>query len=98
MDRQAEQGAFAKACAYLNYKKGAKWTAHAAAVGTGIVYVALLLVLWLFTDLLVYRGRLPTYNSLTPLQQHRFHQEWNNLSEEDRQERLQKIDVPSERI
>jgi biotin carboxyl carrier protein len=36
MDRQAEQAAFAKACAYLNYKKGAKWTAHAAAAGTGV--------------------------------------------------------------
>src|SRR5579875_1923344 len=69
MDRQADQAAFAKACAYLNYKKGAKWTAHAAAAGTGVVYVALLVVLWLFTDLLVYRGQLPTFHTLTPLQQ-----------------------------
>ncbi len=91
MDRQAEQGAFAKACAYLNYKQGAKWTAHAAAAGTGIVYVALLVVLWLFTDLLVYRGRLPTYHSLTPLQQNSFISEWNALSAEERNDRLQSI-------
>ena len=66
MDREAERTAFAKACAYLNYNRAAKWTAHAAAAGTGLVYVALLIVLWLFTDLMVYRGRLPTYHSLDP--------------------------------
>ncbi len=92
MDRQAEPTAFAKACAYLNYKKGAKWTAHAAAAGTGVVYVALLVVLWLFTDLLVYRGRLPTYHSLTPVQQTRFHREWwNELDVQERKQRLQII-------
>ena len=91
MDRQAEPSAFAKACAYLNYKQGAKWTAHLAAAGTGLVYVALLAILWLFTDLLVYRGQLPTYHSLTPLQQTRFYQEWNNLSPQQRQERLQEL-------
>ncbi len=91
MDRQAEPSAFAKACAYLNYKQGAKWTAHVAAAGTGLVYVALLSVLWLFTDLLVYRGQLPTFHSLTPLQQTRFYHEWNNLSPQERQERLQEL-------
>ncbi len=91
MDRQAEPTAFAKACAYLNYKQGAKWTAHVAAAGTGLVYVALLSVLWLFTDLLVYRGQLPTFHSLTPLQQTRFYHEWNNLSPQERQERLQEL-------
>jgi len=46
MDREAERDAFAKAVAYLNYKSAAKWTALAAAAGTGVVYVALLVVLW----------------------------------------------------
>jgi ATP-binding cassette subfamily B protein len=91
MDRQAEQAAFAKACAYLNYKKGAKWTAHAAAAGAGVVYVALLVILWLFTDLLVYRGQLPTHHSLTPLQQTRFYAEWNALDVGERQKRLQDL-------
>jgi len=96
MDRQAEQTAFTKACAYLNYKQVAKWTAHAAAAGTAIVYVALLVVLWLFTDLLVYRGRLPTSHSLTPLQQTRFYNEWNNLDPTERLDRLQKAGITEE--
>lgn len=91
MDRQAEPTAFAKACAYLNYNQGAKWTALAAAAGTGIVYVALLIVLWLFTDLLVYRGRLPTFHSLTPVQEARFYREWNALDMEGRRARLETI-------
>jgi ATP-binding cassette, subfamily B, bacterial len=91
MDRQAEPSAFAKACAYLNYKQGAKWTAHAAAAGTGVVYVALLVVLWLFTDLLVYRGQLPAYHSLTPLQRSRFYREWNQLPVEERHKRLEAL-------
>jgi ABC-type multidrug transport system fused ATPase/permease subunit len=94
MDRQAEQAAFAKACAYLNYKQAAKWTAHVAAAGTGIIYVALLVVLWLFTDLMVYRGLLPTYHSLTPLQRVNFINEWNALDGEQRQRRLEKIKGP----
>ncbi|MGH7227211.1 MAG: hypothetical protein ACRELF_28680, partial [Gemmataceae bacterium] len=96
MDRQAEQAAFAKACAYLNYKQVAKWTAHAAAAGTGIVYVALLVVLWLFTDLLVYRGRLPTSHSSTPLQQNRFYNEWNNLDATERFNRLHQAGITEE--
>ncbi len=96
MDREAERAAFAKACAYLNYKQGAKWTALAAAAGTGVVYVALLVVLWLFTDLMVYRGRLPTYHSLTPLQQTLFFHEWNGLDEDERRQRLQDVGASEE--
>jgi ATP-binding cassette subfamily B protein len=91
MDRQADQAAFTKACAYLNYQQGAKWTAHLAAAGTGVVYVALLVVLLLFTDLLVYRGQLPTFHSLTPLQLNRFYREWNQLPVDERQQRLRAL-------
>lgn len=98
MDRQAEQGAFAKACGYLNYRQGAKWAAHAAAAGTGIIYVALLVVLWLFTDLMVYRGRLPTEHSLTPVQQTNFRNEWDSVDANERERRLQAYGLPKDRI
>jgi ATP-binding cassette subfamily B protein len=98
MDRQAEQAAFAKACAYLNYRKYAKWTALTAAAGTGVVYVALLVVLWLFADLMVYRGRLPTSLSLTPLQQNQFFDEWNALDSVEKSNRLEAVGLSGERL
>ncbi|HEY1860628.1 MAG TPA: ABC transporter transmembrane domain-containing protein, partial [Gemmataceae bacterium] len=65
MERETERSAFAKAFAYLNYDSAAKWACYLAAIGTGALYVALLLVLWLCVDLMVYRGRIPHYADLT---------------------------------
>jgi ATP-binding cassette subfamily B protein len=84
VEREAERAAFAKACAYLNYHAAAKWSAYAAAVGLGLVYVALLGVLWLFTDLMVFRGRLPGYYGLTPPQQEHVRAEWDALTPDER--------------
>jgi ATP-binding cassette subfamily B protein len=91
VERQAERDAFAKACAYLNYSPVAKWTAHVAGVGTGLVYVALLAVLWLFADLVVSRGRLPHYDDLTAAQQEDFRNRWTGLTREERVERLRGV-------
>ena len=79
MERDDERTAFAKACAYLNYSRAAQWTAHAAGVGSCLMYVALLAVLWLFADLMVSRGRLPTYHDVPPAAQVRFLNEWKDL-------------------
>jgi ATP-binding cassette, subfamily B, bacterial len=65
VESETERSAFAKAFAYLNYDSIAKWAAYLAAIGTGVLYVALLMVLWLFADLMVYRGRVPHYADLT---------------------------------
>jgi ATP-binding cassette subfamily B protein len=105
----ASDSAFKKACAYLNFNATAKWVAYVAAAGTGVVYLLLLMVLWLFSDLMVSRGRIPDYQELTPLQQEVFAREWGDLSSREREERLEdagfdsgtalalaSIDVPSE--
>jgi ATP-binding cassette subfamily B protein len=76
VDRENERAAFAKAFAYLNYHPTAKWSAFAAAVGTGILYVALLGVLWLFADLIVHQGRIPAYGDLSIRQKDRLSQAW----------------------
>src|SRR5438132_4183098 len=60
---------FARARRFLNYHPVPKWLAVTCAVGTGIFYVALLVVLALFADLMVARGEIPC---------------WANLSERDR--------------
>src|SRR5258707_12868647 len=59
VEREADRQAFARARTYLNYHAVAKWSALLAAVGTGVLSVALLIVLWLFAELIVHHGRIP---------------------------------------
>lgn len=56
-----EREAFARARKFLNYSPVAKWVALAAAVGTGILYVALLAVLALYADLMISRGEILSF-------------------------------------
>jgi ATP-binding cassette subfamily B protein len=64
--------AFARARRFLNYFAAAKWAAHAAAIGTGILYIALLVLLGLFADLMVNRGRIPAFHQLPTTAQAQF--------------------------
>jgi ATP-binding cassette subfamily B protein len=66
------RAAFARARRFLNYFATAKWAAHGAAAATGILYVALLVVLGLFADLMVNRGRIPAFHQLPSAEQHWF--------------------------
>jgi ATP-binding cassette subfamily B protein len=91
VDNEAEPHAFAKACTYLNFSALAKWSAHLAGAASAVVYVLLLVVLLLFTDLMVTRGRIPNYHSLSPQKQQRFKDKWQNLEEAKRKERLEKV-------
>lgn len=87
-----ERKAFARACRFLNFNPLAKWSALAAAVGSGILYVALLMVLGLFVDLAVNRGRIPGYGDLASFQREKFEETWNEtLSREDRKQLLENI-------
>jgi ATP-binding cassette subfamily B protein len=84
VEREAERKAFARAWRYLNYHATAKWSALLAGVGVGLLYVALLVVLLLFADLMVDRGRIPSYRSLPRAEQEKFHQHWHNLTDAER--------------
>jgi ATP-binding cassette subfamily B protein len=83
-----EREAFIRAWRFLNYQPVAKWTAMTAAVVTGILYVAMLVVLCLFTDLLVNRGLIPTFQAMSPVERDDFQHDWdqrlNDASSEDR--------------
>src|SRR5262249_20284355 len=70
-----------------------KWAAYVAAVGTGIVYVALLAMLWLYVDLMVYRGQLPTFHELSHREQDRFIEEIAGLEPDQRAERMEKAGI-----
>ena len=59
-----ERQAFARARRYLRYSPLALWLAHASALASGILYVALLILLGLFADLVISRGQIPSFRDL----------------------------------
>src|SRR5713226_4182595 len=64
--------AFLRARKFLNYNPVAKWLALVGAVGTGVFFVLLLLVLALFADLMVERGEIPCFANLPVREQNSF--------------------------
>jgi ATP-binding cassette subfamily B protein len=75
---------FSKACSYLNFNPSAKWAAYVAAAAQGLVLLALLTVLWLFADLMVWRGRVPSARELSEVQRAGLETRWQKASPEDR--------------
>src|SRR5205085_6336206 len=75
------------------YSPVAKWLALVSAVGTGILYVALLVVLGLFIDLIVSRGEIPPFRNLSPNDQEALFQNWDSLSMEERKAHLQAMNA-----
>lgn len=84
-DPRQTETPFTKACSYLNFNPRAKWAALVAGACNGLVLVALLTVLWLFADLMVWRGRVPTARELSPFQTARLEALWAGYSAEKRQ-------------
>ena len=69
-----------------------------AAAGSGVIAVALLSVLWLFIDLMIWRGRIPDYEDLAPRQQARFQRYYRNLAPEQRQELFEHAGVSAAEV
>jgi ATP-binding cassette subfamily B protein len=86
-----EREAFARARRFLNYSAVAKWLALTTAVATGVLYVAILVVLGLFADLIVSRGEIPLFRNLSRGEQDSFLQYWNSIDPEQRAEQLAAI-------
>jgi ATP-binding cassette, subfamily B, bacterial len=59
-----ERAPFARARRFLNYHPFARYSALVAAVATGLLYVALLIVLGLYVDLMVNRGEIPSFGNM----------------------------------
>ena len=60
---QVERQAFARARLF-RYSPVALWLAHSSALASGVLYVALLVLLGLFADLVISRGQVPTLREL----------------------------------
>jgi ATP-binding cassette subfamily B protein len=71
-----------------------KWGAIVCSVGAVLAYVLLLLLLYLFVDLLVWKGEFPGYSQLTPARQREFAAEWASRSEADRAEGVRRLRLP----
>ncbi len=64
----------------------ARWGAILSSIGAAVAYFFLLLLLYLFVDLLVTRGEIPTYGHLSASRKHEFAEEWKALPEPKRRE------------
>jgi ABC-type multidrug transport system fused ATPase/permease subunit len=77
----------------------ARWGAILSSLGAAVTYFLLLLLLYLFVDLLVTRGEIPTFAELTPAQRDEFATEWERR--EDRKDGVARFgwsDVAAKRI
>jgi ATP-binding cassette subfamily B protein len=92
------RAAFARARRFLNYNALAKWSALAAAVGTGVLFVGLLVVLGLFADLMVNRGQIPTYGTLSAAQQDDFEDDWKDLTADEKSPALTRVGTPPSQV
>jgi ATP-binding cassette, subfamily B, bacterial len=75
----------------------ARWGAIVSSVGAAVTYGLLLLLLYLFVDLLVWRGEIPTYAQLSAAQKREFASEWERRSPEDRKEAAARLGWPDAR-
>ena len=94
MERDPEKKAFARAWNYLSYNPTAKWTALITAAATSLLAVKLLFFLWLFSDLVVHRGQIPSFRELPALEQNKFQALWDGLGNQ-RQRLMHDIGLPT---
>jgi ATP-binding cassette subfamily B protein len=61
-----------------------KWGAIISSIGAALCYLALLVLLYLFMDLISWQGRVPQYAQLNAARQQEFASEWASRDENDR--------------
>jgi ABC-type multidrug transport system fused ATPase/permease subunit len=65
---------------HLNGTPGTTWGAVAASIAAALALAALLPLVYLFVDHLVWKGRVPNYADLPPARQEAFRSEWETLA------------------
>ncbi len=97
MSHETERNALARAASYLSYKAFARWTAYVAGVGSALCLAVLLVLLALFADVVVHRGQLPAFRDLAADEQARVLDEWWDLKEPERLQKLAPLKLAAER-
>ena len=83
--------AFSRLCRDFVRSPIEKLGAAVGSVGSAITYLLLLLLLYLFVDLLVWRGEIPSYAQLSALKKQEFAAEWAERPQADREEAVKRL-------
>lgn len=86
-----ESSAFSRVRSLLKYARPARWTAVVSGILTAAFFALLVLLLGLFVDLLVTRGRIPTFAQVPAREQEAVARDWNALPGEDRAQAFEHI-------
>src|SRR5450432_2626017 len=88
----AANNAFARCQRFLNYSPLAKWFSVLSSVGSAVLYVALIVLLGFFIDLMVKHGEISSYSQLSSFERAQFLTEITLPTDEDkRQARVSQI-------
>ncbi|HEV3439421.1 MAG TPA: ABC transporter ATP-binding protein [Gemmata sp.] len=68
-----------------------KWGAIVSSVGVALCYLVLLVLLYLFVDLVTWQGRIPEFAQLNPARQQEFAAEWAGRGENDRSNAVKRL-------
>jgi ATP-binding cassette subfamily B protein len=72
----------------------ARLAAAAGSIAASTAYLALLFLLYLFVDLLVWKGEIPSYADLRPARKIAFAEEWTARSEVDKADAVKRLGLP----
>lgn len=86
-----ESNSFSRVRPLLRYVRPAHWTAVLSGIGAAVLYTLLVLLLALFVDLLVTRGRIPTFAQLPTRDQEAAARDWAALPQGERQRALDRL-------
>ncbi len=87
---------FARSRSYLHYAPKAWWLSFFSGILSAFLYVLLIVILALFTDLLISRGRIPIYAELSLREQLIFAQDWEQLTLENRLKALEHLGIANQ--
>ncbi|WP_020468376.1 ABC transporter ATP-binding protein [Zavarzinella formosa] len=89
-----DTNAFSRAWDLLHYVRFHKWTIYVSSLVSGLLFVLLVILLGLFVDLIVNRGRIPNFAQLSPREQSHFIEHWRTIPEEQREKAVRDIGFP----
>ena len=89
-----ESSAFSRVRSLFRYARPSQWTAILTGIATAVLFALLLLLLGLFVDLLVTRGRISNFTQLPVREQESVVREWSSLSDAERERAMSHVGSP----